>query len=70
MFPSVYGGKPEWMAMTPHIPAARHVLPPSILGNNSSPIPKPHSRQTAPETSARMDGSTAESASIMKSTLR
>lgn len=42
MFPSVYRGKPEWMAMTPHIPAARHVLPPSILGNNSPP----HSKAT------------------------
>jgi len=59
------------MAMTPHIPAARHVQPPSILGNNSPPPFQSHtSRQTAPETSARMDGSTAESASIMKSALR
>ncbi|UCV27183.1 hypothetical protein [Ferribacterium limneticum] len=71
MLASIDGTSPEYMALTPHILAARHVSPPSILGNNLAIQPKNRSGwPSSAEVLIRMDGCFPEWMAKLPSTLR
>lgn len=71
MFARIDGASPEYMALAPHILAARHVSPPNILGE-LLPIQfkNPTGWPSSPEVPARMDGSFPEWMAKTPSTLR
>ena len=71
MFASMDGGRPGYMAITPHIQAPRHVSPPPILGNNLVSHSKNGSGwPSSAEAPARMDGSVPEYMANLPSTSR
>lgn len=71
MFTSVDGGSPGYTALTPHIQTARHVSPPSILGNNLAASPANRSWwASSADALARMGGGLPECMACMPSTSR
>jgi hypothetical protein len=70
-FASMDGMRPGYMAQMPHTQAARHVLPPSILGNNSPLLSQCRSGlPCSAKVLARMDGSFPEYLAKTPSTSR
>jgi len=71
MFASIDGAHPGYMALTPHIPAPRHVSPPSILGNKLLAGSEERSGwPSSAKVGARMDGGSPEYMAKSPSTLR
>ncbi|WP_428827389.1 hypothetical protein ACLIKD_04820 [Azonexus sp. IMCC34842] len=71
MFASIDDAGPGYMALRPHIPAARHISPPSILENNLANYSTSRSVwPSSAEALARMDGCFPEYMAKTPSALR